>query len=157
MRKLVNRLVLPLTILSYLLFDKWWYVNVTDGPDMVAHGFPLISNAPSMASSMEMVYFVPETVINMACYFIFWLVIVFIVTRWIVAIRLPSLVAKICNAGLLLWLLVFAWISIIEHTDFSWDHENEMTVIDSGLKWSWQNSPLPDDSKFHPASAIPKQ
>jgi hypothetical protein len=143
--------------LSYLLLDKWWYVNVEDGPDIVVHGFPIISNAPSADSSMELVYFIPETIINITVHFLFWLVIVFIVHTWIVHVWLPSIVAKIFNGLLVLWLIAFAWISIIEHTDFSWDHENEMTVIDSGLKWSWQNSPLPDDSKFHPASAIPKQ
>jgi hypothetical protein len=157
MRKLVPRLVLPLTFLSYLLVDKWWYGDIADGPDVVAHGFPLISNAPSIDSSMEIVYFVPETIINISCYFIFWLVLVFIINRWVIGIWLPSVVAKVANGALLVWLFYFTWLSITYHTSFSWNHEQDMTILDSGFEWSWQDAPLPDYNKYHPAIEKPQQ
>jgi hypothetical protein len=118
MRKLISRLVFPLTFLSYVLFDKWWYVDVADGPDIVVHGFPIISNAPSLASSMEKIYFVPETLINITAYFAFWLLIVFILKLWIGHIKIPSVVTKISSGIILLSIVIFIYFSLTFNSVF---------------------------------------
>ena len=43
---LVLVLVFPLTIIVFILFSKWWIVNVVDGTDGIMYGFPFIYKSP---------------------------------------------------------------------------------------------------------------
>ncbi|WP_234859378.1 hypothetical protein [Aquimarina aquimarini] len=40
MKKLIWKFILPITIISFTLFTKWWHVLVLDGPDEILTGFP---------------------------------------------------------------------------------------------------------------------
>ena len=65
------KFILLLTIISFLVFDKWWYALVTDGTDEIFYGFPLPYTCPGFHTSMSKQFFLMEFVIDFVTYFIF--------------------------------------------------------------------------------------
>jgi hypothetical protein len=137
MKKLVFRLVFPLTFISYMIFEKWWYVIIIDGPDKTVYGFPLINCSQSFASSMELYYYVLETVINIAAFTIFWVIVVFLINKYIFSITISKLLAKISLLLLCLYLIAFIYISIEFNTMFSFKRDFDVKVIEKGYHFIW--------------------
>ncbi|WP_222931286.1 hypothetical protein, partial [Xanthovirga aplysinae] len=84
MKKLIWELVLSLTVISFSIFTKWWYVLPTDALDTVMSGFPLIWISEGWHTSMSLQIFVKELIINLLIYFVFWFTIVYTINRLII-------------------------------------------------------------------------
>jgi hypothetical protein len=151
MKKLIFRLVLPLTFVSYFIFDKWWYVEIIDGgPDELVYGFPLISCSPSLATSLEWNYYVLETTTNIVVYFLFWFAIVFLINRFIKPVSISNLLERIFYVLLSLCSLAFIYFSIELNSTFYFRRNIDITIMDKGYKWIWQDRPQLDYYKYHP-------
>ena len=80
-KQLTWRLTLPLTIISFGLFTKWWYVLPVDAPDTMMAGFPFAFVGDGWFTSMSVQIFLIELCADFIIYFLFWLVIVFFAKR----------------------------------------------------------------------------
>ena len=63
-KKAILNLTLPLTIITFILFTKWWIVDIVDGSDAVMYGFPLIYKSPAFHTSLAEQYFIMEFLID---------------------------------------------------------------------------------------------
>lgn len=95
MKKLIWKLVLPLTMLSFLFITKSWFVHVIDGADKYMRGFPLICESQGFHTSMSSQIFVAEFLCNLFIYFLFWLVVVFLVNRFVLKIKIKKVVYRL--------------------------------------------------------------
>ncbi len=68
-RQLIINLVFPLTVIVFLLFTKWWIVDVVDGTDGIMYGFPFIYQAPAFYTSVAQEYFLLELITDLLFYF----------------------------------------------------------------------------------------
>ncbi len=149
MKKLAFRLVFPLTFISYVLFEKWWYIIIVDGPDKTAYGFPLINCSDSLASSLEYYYFILETVFNISVFTLFWAVIVYVIDRFTFKISISGILAKISLMLLSIYLIAFTYISINFNTRFFLKRDfGVQTVIETGYHFIWVDFE-PDYSKIN--------
>jgi hypothetical protein len=137
MKKLALRLVFPLTFISYMIFEKWWYVLVYDGPDKTVYGFPLINCSQSFASSLDLYYYVLETAINIAAFTIFWFIVVFLINKYIVLITISKLLSKISFVLLCLYVLTFTYFSMEFNTRFFFKRDFDVKIIDKGYHFIW--------------------
>jgi hypothetical protein len=137
MKKLIFNLVFPLTFFSYIIFEKWWYVYIYDGPDKTLFGFPLINCCPSLATSMEWDYYIFETIINVATFSIFWFSVVFVINKYVKPIRVSNLFGKISFVLLILYAVGFTYISIEFNTKFFLKRDFKVKVVDKGYHFIW--------------------
>ncbi len=115
MKKLIWKLVLPLTVLSFLFVTKSWLAHVIDGADKYMRGFPLICESQGFHTSMSIQIFVVEFLFNLFIYFLLWYLIVFLFNRFILKIKIRKVIYR-----LLIFLSVFSialYISILATSD----------------------------------------
>jgi hypothetical protein len=88
-KDLVKKLVLPLTFISFALWTKWWmvYALPIDAPDIIMVGFPLTYAGDGWHTSLSLQIFFLELLIDLLTYFLFWLVVILLVDRFVVKIR----------------------------------------------------------------------
>ena len=67
--KSILKLALPLTVIVFILFTKWWIVQIVDGPDYIMYGFPFIYKSPAFHTSMAFQYFFIELFVDLFIYF----------------------------------------------------------------------------------------
>ncbi len=98
MKKLTLKLVLPLTIISFILYTKWWYVEVIDGDNTLLYGFPypFMTNGPT---SLSFVFFIKEFFVDFLVYFLSWFVFVFFIHKFAKKITVKKVPA------ILLWIV----------------------------------------------------
>lgn len=58
MKKLTLNLVIPLTILTFVFLNKWWVVDIIDGPRVIMHGFPFIFVSPGLHTSLSFEFYI---------------------------------------------------------------------------------------------------
>ncbi len=150
MRQLVLKLVFPLTIVSFLLFTKWWYVLVVDGPDTIMYGFPLIYTCQGFHTSMSSQFFLLELLVDLAVYFLFWLGMVYLIHRFVWFIRIPKVITILLFVVTLL-LLGFNMLFVVNPDNlFSWKRDFGVEIMKTGFKWDWQQQEHPDYYDYHP-------
>nr|WP_294783414.1 hypothetical protein [uncultured Flavobacterium sp.] len=87
-KKRLLTLSLPLTLISFILFTKWWIVDVIDGSDCVTYGFPLIYKAPAFYTSLAQQFFIVEFVIDFLTYFLIVFTVLFLIDKFGLKINL---------------------------------------------------------------------
>ncbi len=103
MKKLTLKLVFPLSIISFILFTKKWYVEVVDGGNTLLYGFPypFMTNGPN---SLSYIFFIKELIIDFFVYFFVWFVFILLIhkfTKKIFSKTLPSILLWIVTVLLL--------------------------------------------------------
>ncbi len=132
MKKLIFRLTLPLTLISFGIITKWSYGIVVDGTDEFFYGFPLIYKCDGFQTSLSIQYFMTEMAINMLTYFTFWSIITWIVNRfW--KINIPRQISKIFWVVFAFLFLGFAYLSNDFDNRYKIKREFEIKIIDSGI------------------------
>jgi hypothetical protein len=150
MKQLTWKLVLPLTIISFVIFTKWWYVIVVDGPDEILTGFPVPYMCPGWHTSLSLQIFVSGLIIDLLTYFTSWLILTFIVHQFVIKIRLNKTltiilltVAGLLTAGMIL-------IGSNPDNIYTYERDFEIEKLESGYKFIWENQTRPDYYKYHP-------
>tara|TARA_R110002073_G_scaffold313380_2_gene485283 strand:+ start:50592 stop:51005 length:414 start_codon:yes stop_codon:yes gene_type:complete len=133
MKKLIWKLVIPLTVISFgLLFTKSWYVFVVDGPNVYMNGFPLIWESPGFHTSMSSQIFVVELLFDFLIYFLFWYTMVFLFNRFLFKIKIHTIVHALLILATLFTLVLYA--AIPGEVEFKlsrdFDIEVKSTTID---------------------------
>jgi len=132
MKKLIFRLTLPLTLISFGIITKWSYGIVIDGTDEFLYGFPLIYKCNGFHTSMSTQYFLTEMGINLLTYFSFWLIVTLILNR-IWKINIPKLISKIFWIGYTVLFLGFIYLSNDLDDQYLTKRDFEVKIFDSGI------------------------
>mgnify|MGYP000336085360 CR=1 FL=1 len=132
MKKLIFRLTLPLTLISFGIITKWSYGIIIDGTDEFLYGFPLIYKCDGFHTSLSTQYFLTEMLINLLTYFTFWLIITLILNR-IWKINITERIAKIFWIGFGILFLGFAYLSNDLDDRYLIKREFDVEIFDSGI------------------------
>lgn len=148
MRKLIWKLVLPLTIISFAVFRKWWYVFPVDAPDSMMAGFPLPYVCDGWFTSMSNQFFVMELIIDLLIYFLFWLLLIFIINHFFVKIQIPKILMLFL---MIISALIFSgaiFIASMRESIFKVNRDFDVEVKETGYNFIWQNTQRPDVEKY---------
>lgn len=148
MKALTLKVVLPLTILSFVIFTKWWYVQVEDWTDNVMHGFPLVYSCPGFGSSGSTQFFMLEFLADFFVYFSFWFLLIYLINRFICSFRRSAPITVILYvlsgsvAGLVLLIVI-----LLPDKEIELKRPFNILVIETGYKFIWEPRPRPDNFK----------
>lgn len=150
MRQLTWKLVLPLTLISFVLWTKWWmvYALPVDGPDIIMVGFPLTYAGDGWHASMSLQIFFIELAVDLLIYFLFWLLIVFLVDRFIVKIRLNRVATIVMQSIGGLFMLGLILIGANSDNLYYLKRPYDIEILDSGYKFYWDGNPRPENFDY---------
>jgi len=148
MRKLIWKLVLPLTIISFLVFRKWWYVFPVDAPDSMMAGFPLPYVCDGWFTSMSNQFFVTELIIDLLIYFLFWFLLTLSINRFFVKIYVPKVLTIILMTSSILFFSGAVFIVSMSENIFKVKREFDVEVKETGYNFIWQNTQTPNVDKY---------
>ena len=149
-KQLTRCLILPVTIISFGTFTKWWYVLPDDAPDTMMSGFPLAFISDGWHTSMSLQIFILELVVDFLFYFLIWFLLIILIHHYIIQIKIAKILTGI------LWILstiifVFAiWISSLPDQVFKIKRDWNMQVLVTGFKFVWKYQDRPDIGKYLP-------
>jgi len=149
--KKILKITILLTIISFAIFTKWWYVLPVDGTDEIMFGFPLIYEYPC-CNSMEFMVISSHFIIDILVYFVFWLVIVFVVNKYLFEIKLPKFLTIPLWIISILHLLFMSYI-YYEFGHFKWTEGHfwkKKEIMETGYRFIWEEIERPDYYKYHP-------
>ena len=132
MRKLIFRLTLPLTLISFGIITKWSYGIAIDTKDVFFYGFPMIYKCEGFHTSLSTRYFLTEMTINLLTYFVFWLIVTLVLNR-IWKINIPKRIAKIFWIGFGILFSGFVYLSNDLDDRYLIKREFEVEIFDSGF------------------------
>ncbi len=133
MKQLLWKLVLPLTLISFIVITKWWQVAVVNGPDEILYGFPLPFICSGWHTSMSYQIFIFEFVFDFFIYFSFWFFTIYLMQRYIDKVNLHKAFTIVLPVIAII-LFVFA-IVLISSPDniYPYQREFEMEVMKTGV------------------------
>jgi len=142
MKALLIKLIIPLTVISFPLFTKWWFVLPVDAPHEIMHGFPLPYVCPGWHTSLSLQLFVLPFTLDLLVYLLFWFLVVYAFYRAcritkvnkVVVIVLYSLSGFVALGSTL---LLTNPDNIITPT-----RDWEMDVLKTGYEFVWQQQDI---------------
>ena len=132
MRKLIFRLTLPLTLISFGIITKWSYGIAIDAKDVFFYGFPMIYKCEGFHTSMSTQYFLTEMAFNLLTYFVFWLTLTLALNR-IWKINITKRTAKIFWIGFTTLFLGFVYMSNDLDDRYLIKRDFDVKIYDSGI------------------------
>jgi len=148
MKMLAHKLVIPLTVISFATFTKWWFVLLVDGPERMMIGYPLPYACEGSHTSGSLYIFLFELGVDLSFYFLFWLLIIYIIQKFIAKIRIHKivlislyLVAGVMATGMLL-------IGTISDNSAYLKRDFDIVVLTSGYRFFWEDGKRPDLKDF---------
>ena len=132
MKKLIFRLTLPLTLISFGIITKWSYGIAVDAKDVFFYGFPMIHKCEGVHTSMSTQYFLTEMGINLSTYFVFCLIITLVLNQ-IWKINIPKRISKIFWIGFGILFLGFTYMSNDLNDRYLIKREFDVKIFDSGI------------------------
>ena len=145
MRDLSWRLVLPLTLISFVLWTKWWmvYALPVDAPDIIMVGFPLTYAGDGWHTSMSLQIFFLELFIDLLVYFLFWFAVIWTIDRFVLRIQINRTVTIVLLG--ITGLISFGLIKIAaDSTNLYYvKRPYDIEVLETGYKFIWDGNPRP--------------
>ncbi len=151
MKQLTWKLVLPLTIISFGLVTKWWFVEVNNEHfHEVLIGFPLPYSAPCWHTSMCSKYFIGELLLDVITYFLFCFIVTYVFHRFIKRIILKRLITVIIMivSGIFLGIMIL-FFSLPDNV-FYMERNFEIKTLDTGFKFHWEQLSSYDYYEMYP-------
>ena len=148
MKKLIWKIVLPLTLILISTITIWRYVLIVDGVDEILTGFPLPYICPGWHTSLSYQIFISEFIIDFFIYFAFSFLIVFLVNRFIWKIRTSKkiVIALYIISGFLIADPIFL-LGLSDHV-YRFKSDFDSKTLESGIKF-WQGGiERPDLEKY---------
>lgn len=144
MRVLLWQLIVPITIILFVSFSKWWLVLPVDAPDTMMKGFPLPYEAEAWHTSLAKQFFMMEFTLDVLFYFAAIALIVYAVHKltqlrtvhWVVWVPL-QLAAMVCSLTLTIQFSMPNSLYYIKK-DFGYE------VVSSGWYLTWKGIERPD-------------
>jgi amino acid transporter len=148
MKKLTWQLIIPLTVISFVIFTKWWYVLIIDGTDIIFRGFPLPYICDGWATSMSLYVFIPQLLIDLLVYFTFWFILIYCIRRYILPIKINRFISIVLVSITVLIIALNAWVLSFEETKFYFKKDFQTEIITTGYRFIWQPQVHPDLLKY---------
>ncbi|OQP47940.1 hypothetical protein A4H97_30500 [Niastella yeongjuensis] len=140
MKTLSLRLIIPLTIISFVFITKWWYALPEDAPATMYKGFPLIYSGPAWHTSLAYQFFVVEFIIDLLTYFLCWFILIYSINRFWFTIK------PVRWTTISLWsltLLIIAYYAIIAglfNHAYDFKRPYPIKIIATGYEFFWQHT-----------------
>ncbi len=150
MKQLTWRLILPLTIISFGAFTKWWYVLPVDAPDTMMSGFPLAFVSDGWHTSLSLQIFLLELVFDFVIYFLLWFFLILLVARFWTQIKVPKILISIIWTLSIIISAFAIWIASRPEQIIQLKRDWDMQVLVTGYKLTWQNESRPGFAKYEP-------
>ena len=148
MKNLIWKLVLPITIISFVIFRKWWYVFPADAPDSMMAGFPFPYVCDGWFTSMSNQFFVMELLFDLIIYFLFWLILIYAINRFIVNVKVPkTLTISLMVINVFIFIIAIFIASMTENI-FKLKKDFDVEIKETGYNFIWQNTPRPNIEKY---------
>src|SRR6476620_9243134 len=143
MKSLIFKLVIPLTVISFATFTKWWYALPVDAPDTMFTGFPFPFVCKGWHTSLSLQVFVTEFVADLLTYFLFWFVLMFCIDRFITKLKTHKVVTV--SLWFLSGLIIAFSILLAANKDnlFYIKRPFGMKVMETGYQFGWQHKQRP--------------
>lgn len=141
MKALLFKIIIPLTIISFTIFTKWWSALPIDASETLFFGFPFVYIGRGWVTSLSHQVFVLELLADITIYFIFWFVLVFCFNNYWFTISINKFLT------VALWILSFCCIAfgtiLFSNKDNVYYAKRlyEMEIITSGYRMIWQDNP----------------
>ena len=149
-KQLTWRLILPLTIISFGTFTKWWYVLPVDAPDTMMIGFPFAFVADGWFTSMSLQIFLIEFIVDFLIYFLFWFLVALLIKRILTQINVSKIPTRIIWALAILTISFWVLILTISEKHIKVKRDWNMQVLVTGYKFTWTQKDRPEFSKYDP-------
>lgn len=150
MQRLIFKLILPLTIISFATVTKWWYALPVDAPDTLYSGFPFPFVGDGWHTSMSLQIFVFELFADFLIYCLFWFTVTFCINKFLIKIK----TYKVVTIGLWtisgLLILGTSYIASFPEHIFYFKRPYDMEILETGYKVVWLQTERPDYYKYHP-------
>lgn len=143
MKSLSWKLVLPLSVISFAFFTKWWFVLPVDAPDTMMWGFPFAWVSEGWHTSLSLQIFVMEFVIDFLFYFAFWFALVLLWNRFFFKLKVPGFLTFV------LWILlgliggVSIWVATMPEHVYRVKRDFEFEELESGYQFIWEQGKRP--------------
>ncbi len=138
-KELTYKRIIPLTIISFIVITKWWYVLPIDAPHSIMTGFPLAYSCEGWHTSMSEQYFIMEFFIDILFYFIIWFSLIYLIHRYLIKKKLNRIITivLISLSGIFLLLSIL----IVSNPDnlFYLKREFETETIETQPKFIWKH------------------
>ena len=148
-RKLIINLVLPVTIIIFILFTKWWIVNVVDGTDGIMYGFPFIYKAPAFYTSMAEEYFILELIADLIIYFGVIFGIVYLMNKFLFTITIRKVVSIILFIVASLLISLELLFTFMPENKFSFKRDDDIEIKQTGFEFPFNNSDRKEFDNYH--------
>lgn len=136
--KLILSLVLPFSIILFGTVTYWRYVTVEDGPNEFLYGFPLAAICSGWHTSLSLQIFVSELVFNFLFYFIFMLLVIGLIDRYLKPIKLKKYIEIGLYAVAIVILLGYGFVFANPDHIFKIRRDFNYKETRSGFKFLWQ-------------------
>ncbi len=148
MKKLIWKIVLPLTLILISTITMWRYVLIVDGVDEILTGFPLPYICPGWHTSLSYQIFISEFIIDFFIYFAFSFLIVFLVNRFIWKIRTNKkiVIALYIISGFLIADPIFL-LGLNDHV-YKLKSDFDTKTLETGFKFWHGSVERPDLDKY---------
>ncbi len=149
-KKLIWRLVLPLTIILFGTITKWWYVLPEDAPDSMLTGFPFAYAGDGWWTSMSVQIFAVEFFVDFVVYYLFCLFVVLLTKRIVSTINIPKVVTVVIWTLAMLTTTYWALLFGISEKQIKIKRDWKMQILTTGFTFSWLHHDRPDITKYKP-------
>lgn len=146
MKQLTWKLVLPLTIISFTIFTKWWHAEIDDYRE-VLKGFPLPFVCPGWHTSMSLQIFVTELIVDILVYFLFWFFIVMTAAKTIKSFCVPKPMTIILLATSGLFTIALILLAINPDNIYTTTRPFDIKIMETGYRFMGQEETRPDYHK----------
>jgi hypothetical protein len=145
MKQLAIKFIMPLTIISFVVVTKWWYILPVDARQTFYWGFPFAFVCEGWQTSGALQFFLLEGLADILINFSFWFLLTYTLLRLSIIKRIPKLVSGILWS-IAFFLIITGGIIIFNcYPTINLKRDYEWKIINSGYKFIWQNTPTQDD------------
>lgn len=133
----------------FLLFGKWWIVNVIDGTDGIMYGFPLIYKAPAFYTSMAEEYFIAELIVDFLIYFGSIFGIIYLINKNLFEIKIRKPIAVfLCIIALILFSLEL-FLAAMPENKFSLKRDFDIVIKQTGFEFPLNDNDRKEFDNYH--------
>lgn len=152
MKPLIIRFVIPLALIFFMLFTKWWRVE-TDLAVKDLYGFPLPYTAPCVDGGGCVQYFLVPLAADILVYFLIVLLFTWLIYR-IHELSIPPAIGYLLWAiNVLYYIPSVAYKNATARNEFYLKREFDIfRVVHTGYFFVWEEDPIVDYSKYGPAT-----
>ncbi len=143
-RSLLLKINLPLTVIAFAAFTKWWNVLPFDARQTFYWGFPFAYVGEGWQTSGALQFFILEALVDFMLYFLVCYGLLWILFSLFKLKNISKLIGK--TLWSLAFLIIIAWAFIISfsYPTFYLTRNYDWKVLSEGYLFMGQKTPLPD-------------